>query len=1157
MAAPIAALPLLARSPLPGASRDLIIADGASADLLPLYAAARLPLQLIHEGQLDPLATISASLRQAAIAAPIHTLHIVAHGRPGAISIAGQQLDRLALLRGAAELAQWRVERIVLWSCQAGADPGFVAVFQELSGAQVFASEQIIGHGQAQAMLGVDAQLSDLFASEALNGWRGTLNTIQIVDVQGGDLKFNNAIKLTQQGETELSTTCLYKNVYSGKDINGNNVVVDALVTFCSAKQAKLAFFDNPSQQYDGTDLFQPSIDIIPDDLEGEIGGSAKFLFNFVLSGSVETALGPNFQDSLNNAFIDASGTEVLYNGNTFYTPLCLRNVSWTSYDLDSYTENNNQDTFSSRQFTKTNQFDDTKLVIGSALERDTSLPPGELCIAVTDDNFDATDPPGSPQFDKYKVAVGMQETTYFSVELGDLSYVGPGYLAFFALDFGPQDFGTPELLFSKDVVVPANAEVPAFTPVTFEYSVEAKGGSFSGTSVRIVDDNATPDIPEDDFGYDGSLPDAGQTIKPVLDLAGIYNIGDRNSNGQIDSSEVWKYQATVIPPIQMDVTIVSSTGQSTVYDSGVITWKTLANGDVRVMYRQANAFNDNTYGTGSDAGWAAIGKTHTFSNLTGSDKAGFDVYYSDGTKIARFYQDYITASRTASGDYSGYRSLGFSGGDGSFISGNRNVFKDFSSTLQDNLNRPGGYTFKGSATPTPYTKMIVNSPTANAVLVDDPNWNQVNGYDFTIDASAFSAGKQFGGAFIFDQHNSPAKTGRSNTYIPTIRYGGSTNTAVVKANLIGDGTEYTNTDSATVNIISQAPPVTPVKFYVVDNNDNTYTYDSNGGSIGNWKLNTSYNKDPRDVAANAAGDKLWVVDKNKTINLYESQSGNWTWKLRWTASSLGKDSATGVTYDNFNNTNAIWTSDSNGAISWYNGGGANTNGSSKNANFTHNINPGSGARVTGIVTDGNNTLFAVIDTSGTDQIRRFTINRSGDTPISLTETGSWSIGNAGTPTGITLDPNQSSSGDLWIVADGIDEIWRFAGARGASSGGNLNPSTKTKLASGNSSPQGIADPDPIVGYQLNDGLVNVDSDEDFAPLPSYGPTTFRADPVIAPRNSMLPAGHDLRSFMSNTTWAAKSSFVMSSAQFRGVRPESWLNSLLSANPFPSFNAAL
>jgi len=36
-----------------------------------------------------------------------------------------------------------------------------------------------------------------------------------------------------------------------------------------------------------------------------------------------------------------------------------------------------------------------------------------------------------------------------------------------------------------------------------------------------------------------------------------------------------------------------------TVYDSGTLSYTTLANGDIRVSYRQSFNFNDNTYGTG------------------------------------------------------------------------------------------------------------------------------------------------------------------------------------------------------------------------------------------------------------------------------------------------------------------------------------------------------------------------------------------------------------------------------------------------------------------------------------------------------------------------------------------------------------------------------
>lgn len=64
----------------------------------------------------------------------------------------------------------------------------------------------------------------------------------------------------------------------------------------------------------------------------------------------------------------------------------------------------------------------------------------------------------------------------------------------------------------------------------------------------------------------------------------------------------------------------------------------------------------------------------HKFGDLTGSDKAGFELKDKTGTTVMKFYMDYVTSSSTQDPldgytSYSGFRSLGVTGGDGSSIS--------------------------------------------------------------------------------------------------------------------------------------------------------------------------------------------------------------------------------------------------------------------------------------------------------------------------------------------------------------------------------------------------------------------------------------------------------------------------------------------------------
>ena len=146
---------------------------------------------------------------------------------------------------------------------------------------------------------------------------------------------------------------------------------------------------------------------------------------------------------------------------------------------------------------------------------------------------------------------------------------------------------------------------------------------------------------------------------------------------------------------------------------------------------------------------------------------------------------DYISKVGNAGGNYSGYRRKGIPGvGGGTLKSQAETLLKDFDSTLELNLNRPG------------YTDKIVNSP------VSDPNWEYVNGYLFTIDKATFN-GTSFGRVAVLDQHNSPSKVG--STDAPVVVGGPSTNTALVTAD--NGGATVSATGAATVMVT--APPTT------------------------------------------------------------------------------------------------------------------------------------------------------------------------------------------------------------------------------------------------------------------------------------------------------------------------------------------------------------
>ncbi len=67
---------------------------------------------------------------------------------------------------------------------------------------------------------------------------------------------------------------------------------------------------------------------------------------------------------------------------------------------------------------------------------------------------------------------------------------------------------------------------------------------------------------------------------------------------------------------------------------------------------------------------------------------------------------------------------------------------------------------------------------------------------------------------------------------------------------------------------------------------DDTFTYSATGAGVGQFALQSG-NTDPRDVAANSDGSKLWVLDKDKNVNVYCS---NGAAQGLWKADGLGSE---------------------------------------------------------------------------------------------------------------------------------------------------------------------------------------------------------------------------------------------------------------------------
>lgn len=243
-----------------------------------------------------------------------------------------------------------------------------------------------------------------------------------------------------------------------------------------------------------------------------------------------------------------------------------------------------------------------------------------------------------------------------------------------------------------------------------------------------------------------------------------------------------------------------------------------------------------------------------------------------------------------------------------------------------------------------------------------------------------------------------------------------------------------TAVDTAVVTVT--APPT---RFYVVDDGaiDRTYEYGTAGNSVENYSLGSG-NTAPRGAATTAAGDRVWVIDANKKVYVYDASGGLLG---SWTAGGLNTPEGIAT------NGTDVWVVDRGTDRVYRYANAASRLSGSVSATSSFALNSGN-RDPKGIEVAGS-SLWVVNDTSRTDKVFRYSLSGSLQ--------GSWTIDPANkTPTGITLDPTNPS--DVWIVDAGTDRVYRYANAAFRNSG-SQRAADSFALAAGNTNPQGIADP--------------------------------------------------------------------------------------------------
>ena len=294
-----------------------------------------------------------------------------------------------------------------------------------------------------------------------------------------------------------------------------------------------------------------------------------------------------------------------------------------------------------------------------------------------------------------------------------------------------------------------------------------------------------------------------------------------------------------------------------------------------------------------------------------------------------------------------------------------------------------------------------------------------------------------------------------SFTYTPTAGYSGL-DSFTYRAN---DGTVDSNLATVFIDI---RPTVGGTKFLVVDGTTlKDYKYDASGNATGQDLLHKD-NKLPRGIASSKDGTTRWVVDADGEVFVYSASGARLgTWK------TTGIDKPEGIT----TNGTDIWIVDNEKDLVYFFAGAASRRSGTKAPTSSFALTAGNRSP-SDLVTDGAH-IWVVNNTTTTDRVFRYT--KAG-----VLE-GSWAIDSRnGSPTGITIDPNELTS--IWIVDSSTDSVYQYSSATSKISG-RLSASSVFALAAANTNPQGIADPPTTSQWTNTLRVADVNDDGVISPI--------------------------------------------------------------------------
>ncbi|MDB4486333.1 DUF4347 domain-containing protein [Synechococcus sp. AH-707-B22] len=164
-------------------------------------------------------------------------LHLIAHGSEKGIAAGPLLITEKILQDNSSLLRSWEIDNIYLWACEIGKNTNFITTLEELTGANIFASECIIDKEKPfiKNKGGKKVSFEKIIGKEKFKTWRGSLSSTQVLDTKKQILDFSNSKATGLDGAGEVGSefrvneSFIYDSIIN---INGQNI--DALVKYTS-----------------------------------------------------------------------------------------------------------------------------------------------------------------------------------------------------------------------------------------------------------------------------------------------------------------------------------------------------------------------------------------------------------------------------------------------------------------------------------------------------------------------------------------------------------------------------------------------------------------------------------------------------------------------------------------------------------------------------------------------------------------------------------------------------------------------------------------------------------------------------------------------------------------------------------------------------------